>query len=123
MAKGPNHKKAQAAWDRIEALGGSGVWEREIVMVSLANTAVTDDDLALFRDFPFVQSLDLSNTKVTGAGLAHLTGASDLEELAIVGTKISRAALAAFREAHPNVEVVTKPPKKGAVNPFTGEPL
>jgi hypothetical protein len=123
VAKGPNQKKAQAAWDRIEALGGSGVWESDIVMVSLANTAVTDDDLALFRDFPFVQSLDLSHTKVTGAGLSHLEGASDLEELAILGTKISRAALAAFREAHPNVEVVTKPPKKGSVNPFTGEPL
>lgn len=123
MAKGPSQKKAQAAWDRIEALGGSGVWEREIVMVSLANTAVTDDDLALFRDFPFVQWLDLSGTGVTGPGLAHLAGASDLDTLIIVGTKITRAALTAFREAHPNVEVVTKRRKKGGVNPFTGEPL
>ncbi len=123
MAKGPNQKKAQAAWERIEALGGSGVWDGEIVFVSLANTAVTDDDLALFRDFPFVQTLDLSGTKVTGTGLAHLAGASDLGELTIVGTKITRAALAAFREAHPNVEVVVEPPKKGAISPFTGEPL
>ena len=123
MAKRSNQKKSQAAWDRIEALGGSGVWEREIVIVSLANTAVTDDDLALFRDFPFVQSLDLSGTKVAGPGLAHLADASALETLIIVGTKISRTALAAFRAAHPETEVVTKAPKKGAVNPFTGEPF
>jgi hypothetical protein len=94
-----------------------------MVIVSLADTAVTDDDLAVFRDFPFVQVLDLSRTAVRGAGLAHLSGAVTLEELIAVGTNLSRPALAAFREAHPAVKVVRRPPPKGTVNPFTGEPF
>lgn len=121
MAKAPSQRKAQAAWDRLMALGGQGVWDADNVIVSLADTAVTDDDLAVFRDFPFVQVLDISGTAVTGAGLAHLDGAV-LEELIAVGTRLSKPALAAFRAAHPGARVVTKPPK-GAVNPFTGEPL
>jgi hypothetical protein len=123
MAKAPSQRKAQAAWDRLMAFGGSGVWDGDNVIVSLADTAVTDDDLAVFRDFPFVQVLDLSRTAVNGAGLAHLTGATALVELIVVGTKLSRPALAAFREAHPGVKVITKPPPKEVVNPFTVEPL
>jgi hypothetical protein len=74
MSLSPSQRKAQAAWDRIEALGGHGVWERELVIVSLADTAITDDDLALFRDFPFVQTLDLSHTTIGDSGLLHLAG-------------------------------------------------
>jgi hypothetical protein len=122
MAKAPNQRKAQRAWDRLIALGGQGVWDGDTVMVSLADTTVTDDDLVVFHDFPFVQSLDLSNTNVTGAGLVHLDAASALEELIVVGTKLSRPALAAFRKAHPTVKVVTKQPKD-LTNPFTGELL
>ena len=122
MARAPTQRKAQAAWDRLMALGGHGVWDGHMVLVSLADTAVTDDDLAVFRDFPFVQVLDLSRTAVSGPGLAHLDGATVLVELIVVGTKLSRPALAAFRRAHPAAKVVTKPPPKGAVNPFTGEP-
>jgi hypothetical protein len=60
---------------------------------------------------------------VTGTGLIHLADASALEELIAVGTKFGRAALAEFRAAHPAVKVITKPQPKGAINPFTGEPL
>jgi hypothetical protein len=122
MAKAPSQRKAEAAWDRLMALGGHGVWDGHMVVVSLADTGVTDDDLAVFRDFPFVQVLDLSRTGVSGAGLAHLAGATALEELIAVGTKLSQLALTAFRQAHPGVKVVTKSPPKGTVNPFTGEP-
>lgn len=104
-------------------LGGSGVWDGDMVVVSLANTTVTDDDLSVFRDFPFVQVLDLSRTAIGGAGLAHLGGATALEELIVVDTKLSKPALAAFRKAHPGAKIVTEPPPKGAVNPFTCEPL
>jgi hypothetical protein len=123
MARSPRQRKAQTAWDRIEALGGSGVWERELVIVSLAGTTVTDDDLVLFRDFPFVQILDLSNTAVGDNGLVHLANVRALEKLIVVGTKISKAGLKAFEREHSTVTVVTKPPPKGTVNLFTGEPF
>ncbi len=47
-------RKAHAAWDRIEVLGGIGVWDGSMVVVSLAGTGITDEDLSLFRDFPYV---------------------------------------------------------------------
>jgi hypothetical protein len=96
MAKAPSQRKAQAAWDRLIALGGHGVWDGDMVIVSLADTAVTDGDLEVFRDFPFVQILDLSRTAVTEDGLAHLDGATALKELIAVGVKLSKPALAAF---------------------------
>jgi hypothetical protein len=139
--------RARAAWDRIQALGGHGVWEPDMVVVALGRTAVTDKDLSLFRDFPYVQILDLSHTGIgdaglahlagleallgldlshTGvgdAGLAHLAGLKSLEDLTVVDTKISIVALDAFRRAHPSVRIVAEPPPQGAKNPFTGKPF
>jgi hypothetical protein len=123
VARSADQRKAQAAWYLIEALGGHGVWEPETVVVSLANTGVTDEDLSLFRDLPYVQTLDLSHTGVGDNGLAQLTGLRALEELVIVDTKISGPALEAFRRDHPSVTVTTEPPPKGAVNSFTGKPF
>lgn len=118
-----NREKAQAAWDRIEALGGEGVWEREDVVVSFSNTKITDGDLILFRDFPFVQILDLSDTKITDEGLAHLDQLPALEVLIVANSRISERALKEFQNAHPSVKVTTGPPPTGAINPFTGEPF
>jgi hypothetical protein len=123
MARSADRRKAEAAWCRIAALGGHGVWEPDLVVVSLAGTGVADDDLALFDDFPFVQVLDLSRTAIGDAGLAHLAGLGALEELIVVGTRIGASALAAFRVAHPTVKVTTTPPPEGRRNPFTGEPM
>ena len=123
MGRSVSQRKAQAAWDRIEALGGHGVWESDFVIVSLANTGVMDEDLALFRDFPFVQMLDLSHTSIGEKGLVHLGGLAAIEELVVVATKISEQALESFRGEHPSVFVTTKSPPDGAVNPFTGEPF
>jgi hypothetical protein len=123
MARSAKDRKAQAAWDRIEALGGSGVWDADVVTVSLAGTSVSDADLTLFRDFPTVRTLDLSDTKITAAGLAHLEGLAALEELIVVGTKLTKAAIQKFRAAHPTVTVVTEAPQSGAINPFTGKPF
>jgi hypothetical protein len=116
-------RKAQAAWSRIASLGGHGVWESDLVVVSLANTGVTDEDLSLFQEFPYVQILDLSHTSVGDGGLNHLAGLRALEELVIVDTKISESAIKAFQRRYPSVNVTTQPPPKDAMNPFTGKPF
>jgi Leucine Rich repeat len=146
MARSAKYRRALAAWARIEALGGHGVWEPDMCVVSLARTAVTDSDLSLFRDFPYVHILDLSHTGIGDAGLAHLAGLVALESLglshtgigdaglahlaslealkhlSVEDTKISGTALDAFRRARPSVHITTEPPPKGAINPFTGKP-
>lgn len=121
MGRSKVQQKAEDAWERIQALGGHGVWERELVVVALNGTKVTDADLALFQDFPFVQILDLSATSISDAGLAHLTDLPALEDLIVTGTRITKRALQKFQQTHPDVQVTTEPPPKGTVNPFTGE--
>jgi hypothetical protein len=116
-------RRARAAWAHIEALGGHGVWEPQMCVVSLARTAVTDEDLSLFHDFPYVRILDMTHTGIADAGLAHLAGLEALEGLTVIDTKISDAALDEFRRARPSVRITTEPPPKGALNPFTGKPL
>jgi hypothetical protein len=121
VTQSTDQRKAQAAWDRIEALGGHGVWERELVIVSFGNSGVRDEDLAIFRDFPYIQILDLSHTKVGDNGLKHLANLPALKDLIVVGTPISEQALEEFRRDHPSVTVTTEPPPKGSINPFTGK--
>ncbi|MEZ6069788.1 MAG: hypothetical protein R3C10_05805 [Pirellulales bacterium] len=120
------HDSAQAAreaWTRIESLGGHGVWDNDMVVVSLKNTGISDDDLALFKDLPQVQILDISSNAVTDEALTHLEGLNSLESLIVVDTRITNAALAAYRKAHPNVEVHSEPVPPNTINPFTGKPF
>jgi hypothetical protein len=119
----PTEHEARAAWDHIKALGGHGVWEPDMVVVSLVDTSMTDDDLELFESFPYVQILDLSGTSVSDNGLDHLKAIPALEELIIMSTGISDGAIERFRESRPDVKVTTQPRPKGKINPFTGEPL
>jgi hypothetical protein len=94
MGRSAKAGRARAAWDRIQALGGHGVWEPDMVVVALGRTAVTDEDLSLFRDFPYAQILDLSHTGIGDAGLAHLAGLDALEGLDLSHTGVGDAGLA-----------------------------
>jgi hypothetical protein len=116
--------KLQAAWARIESLGGSGICEPEIVIVSFKDTSITDDDLAVFAAFPIVQMLDLSGTAITDKALTHLEHMTALESLDIIGTNITESAIAEFKLRHPSVDVTAKAtPTEGRINPFTREPM
>ena len=119
----PSNDEARAAWARIEGLGGRGVWDADMVVVSFADTDLTDADLEILGHFPFVQILDLSGTAVTDRGLDHLREIPALEELIVTNTRMSEGAIEAFRASHPAVKVTTQPrPGRGA-NPFIGEPF
>ena len=123
MNEEENTESAKAAWARVESLGGHGVWERDMVVVSLKGTGIVDDDLSLFSDFPYVQILDLSFNPLTDDSLKHLKGLTSLESLNLVETEISDSAIASFRSANPNVDVQTEPLPPSTINPFTGEPF
>jgi hypothetical protein len=92
-----------------------------MVVVSLAGTGVTDDDLELFEKFPGVQILDLSETRVGDPGLSHLRKLPVLEKLTLVNTQVSAGAIESFLSHRPTVKVTTQPPATTAINPFTGK--
>src|SRR5439155_24985930 len=96
MTRSRQHE-ARTAWERIQALGGHGVWEPDMVVVSLAGTSITDDDLKVFGRFPDIQILDLSHTTVGDAGLSHLTRLPALRSLVLVRPRVSAGAVDRFR--------------------------
>jgi hypothetical protein len=116
-----SQERAQAAWNRVEALGGHAVQDSDMVAVSLADTGVTDDDLALLADLPGVQILDLSHNKLSDNCLKHLNNLESLKSLILVGTAINPEAIEQFRSAHPTIEVRTEPSPKKSINPATGK--
>ncbi len=118
-----SQEKSQAAFDRVHELGGNGVWESDMIVISLNGTDITDDDLALFDDFNFVEILSLSDTKITDAGLAHLNQLDRLETLTLVNTNVTEHGVAALRAALPNTKFVTEQILNDTINPFTGKPL
>lgn len=118
-----NQERAQAAWARIEKLGGHGVWEPDIIVVSLVGARVNDDDLAFLADLPFVNILSLSDNALTDACLVHLETLKSLESLVLTGTSISPEAISQFRLRHPNVNVRDTRLPKETINPWTGKPI
>ena len=94
-----------------------------MVVVSLEDAGISDDDLSLFSDFPYVQILNLSGNPLTDEALEHLKDLPSLETLIVCDTRISEDAVAAFRSAHPSVDVRSRKLPSSTINPFTGKPI
>lgn len=70
---------------------------RSMERVHLANLALTDADLAVFRDWTRVTSLNLENRKsggLTDAGISQLKGLNRIEVLNLWGHSVGDASLA-----------------------------
>jgi uncharacterized membrane protein/YHS domain-containing protein len=66
---------------------------RNVSVLNLAGTDVTDAGLATLAEMPNLQRLRLERTKVTDAGMAHLAKLEKLEYLNLYGTEITDAGL------------------------------
>jgi serine/threonine protein kinase/uncharacterized membrane protein len=69
-----------------------------LIGVDLSRLAVTDADLAHFKDFKGLTRLNLNNTKVTDVGLAHFKGCKALVYLYLGNTVVTDAGLAHFKD-------------------------
>jgi hypothetical protein len=103
-----SQERSQAVFERVRALGGIGVCEGDMVVISLDGTGVTDDDLAMFGDCNFVEILVLSNTNITDAGLVRLQHLGRLDTLMLINTNVTEAGVAALRAALPNTHIETE---------------
>jgi len=66
---------------------------RTVISISLADTAVTDEDLALLKRATNLVSLDLSGAIISDAGIANLKGLTELTSLNLNATNVTGAGL------------------------------
>jgi hypothetical protein len=78
--------------------------------LSLSNTRVGDDALAIIGSLASVTDLDLSGTKVTDAGLPNLKSLSRLTWLGVYETSVTRAG---------GERLIAKLPKLGILYPYS----
>jgi hypothetical protein len=82
----------------VERLGGKYDAAKDesgnfALSISLADTAVSDTDLALLKHATNLVALDLSGTLITDAGIAHLKGLTGLLRLNLFATNVTGAGL------------------------------
>jgi hypothetical protein len=102
-ATAPNGTAKDQAIAFIERLGGhverqTGGQDPPVIGVDLHKSRVSDDDLAVVRNFPQLQRLNLYGTNVTGPGLMNLQGLRALQLLNLNDTAIGDVALANIRD-------------------------
>ncbi len=78
---------------------------KQLKILGLNGTRVTDRGLEVLRELPSLEYLDLSGTKITAAGLERLRGIPRLKDVRIEGTAITLEQSAAFQRSAPNFEV------------------
>jgi hypothetical protein len=98
QSQGQNTTEKDPAVLAIRQLGGKVERNKKksdepVVAVDLHGRRVTDADLAVLRQFPQLQKLNLYNTPITDAGLAALEGLNHLHTLYLNGTSITDAGI------------------------------
>lgn len=68
-----------------------------VVRVDLSRRSITDEDLALLKNLPQLQELELTETSVSDAGIEHLKDLVNLRRLVMADTAITSEALAHLR--------------------------
>jgi hypothetical protein len=71
--------------------------EKELLEITLPETASVDDVLARLRELPSLRVLVLSKTQVTNAGLVHLAGLAGLHTLILNRTRVTDEGLAELK--------------------------
>ena len=79
----------------------------KLTTLTLNECDVSDSGLVHLKNLNDLKQLHLNGTKVSDAGLKHLAGLQNLEWLLAFGTAVTPDGAAAFRETHPDAQVVT----------------
>ncbi|MCF7732147.1 MAG: hypothetical protein K9N23_10685 [Akkermansiaceae bacterium] len=80
---------------------------KNLRLVRLAETPVTDAAIETLLRLPALESINLYGTKVTDAGVLKLVALPKLKRLYLWQTPVTPAAVATLREQLPNCEIVT----------------
>jgi hypothetical protein len=75
-------------------------------VLNLTEDNLTDAGLVHLKNLKELKQLHLNETKISDTGLQHLDGLEKLDSLLAYGTLVTPSGAAAFKERHPDVEIV-----------------
>lgn len=75
------------------------------ISISLAHTAITDNDLVLLHDMPSLRSVGLEKTQVSDAGMNELAALKNLRTLYLNNTNVSETGVSRLREQFPEMKI------------------
>ena len=81
---------------------------RELRVIAMSDTAVTDKDVLSLQNSPRLVSIGLARTQITDAAMATFATLPDLELLDVCDTQISLHGLQSFRHHHNLLSVNVK---------------
>src|SRR5688500_2737788 len=87
--------KGEAAIGKwLSSIGGSvNMRGGHAVAVGLTSTSITDREMALLKELPYLEELSLRDTEVSDLGLAHVAGLKTLKNLDLSSTSIADSGL------------------------------
>jgi hypothetical protein len=83
---------------------------KQLKVLGLRGTAITDQGLDALRSLHSLEYLDLSATKITTAGLARLKGLPRLKIVRVEGSGVTPEQSAAFQKSAPGFEIMDDTP-------------
>jgi len=93
---------------RVEALGGGYVWEPEIFVISLMDSAISDGDSTFLLNLHGVKQIALNASRLSISGLRAIAGIPGLESLVLAKTTVSEEQLLLLGQIGPEVQLFTE---------------
>lgn len=97
----------EAILQRIEALGGGSVWEPEMLIVSLIDAAVSDDEAAVLLGLTGVQQIALDASRLSFAVLCSIARIAWLQSLVLSRANLSDGQQHEVAQLVPELVLVT----------------
>ena len=97
---------------KITGVGLGALAGDDLKILDLAHTSVGDAGILELQKVKRLDTLMLSETAVTDRSLPHIGAIPGLRSVDLAGSAVTETAIAAFRRAHPRVELNTKRPTR-----------
>lgn len=75
-------------------------------ILSLSNSAITDDGLRTLSEFRYIDELELVGTNVSDAGLLYIAQRKDLKQVNLRQTKVTGSGVAMLQAELPNCRII-----------------
>ncbi len=94
-----------AAISKMQGLGGKVLFENGGYRLNMADSRVTNDDLAHLANVENLKTLDLRNTQVSDEGIKKLVPLKSLNLVILAGSQVTAEGIEALKAARPDIKI------------------